>query len=108
MIRNAYMKYKFPRYQCHARKGFGIWRQSLKHLGHFAHLRLALDSFTNGINYIGNNVETPGADFESRQTNLQAPKEHTGVSRISALETHDIRFPTSRDFHGSDAMHPDP
>jgi L-fuconate dehydratase len=30
------------------------------------------------------------------------------VSRISALETHDIRFPTSRDFHGSDAMNPDP
>jgi L-fuconate dehydratase len=30
------------------------------------------------------------------------------VSRISALETHDIRFPTSREFHGSDAMNPDP
>jgi L-fuconate dehydratase len=30
------------------------------------------------------------------------------VSRISALETHDIRFRTSQDFHGSDAMNPDP
>jgi L-fuconate dehydratase len=27
---------------------------------------------------------------------------------ISALETHDIRFPTSRDLDGSDAMNPDP
>jgi L-fuconate dehydratase len=32
----------------------------------------------------------------------------TRVSRITALETHDIRFPTSRDLHGSDAMNPDP
>ena len=30
------------------------------------------------------------------------------MSRISVLETHDIRFPTSREFHGSDAMNPDP
>jgi L-fuconate dehydratase len=30
------------------------------------------------------------------------------VSRISALETHDIRFRTSAALHGSDAMHPDP
>jgi L-fuconate dehydratase len=30
------------------------------------------------------------------------------VSRITALEAHDIRFPTSREFHGSDAMNPDP
>jgi L-fuconate dehydratase len=30
------------------------------------------------------------------------------VSRISVLEAHDIRFPTSREFHGSDAMNPDP
>jgi L-fuconate dehydratase len=30
------------------------------------------------------------------------------VPRISALETHDIRFRTSEDFHGSDAMNPDP
>jgi L-fuconate dehydratase len=30
------------------------------------------------------------------------------VSRISVLETHDIRFPTSRELHGSDAMNPDP
>jgi len=30
------------------------------------------------------------------------------VSEISALETHDIRFPTSRSLDGSDAMNPDP
>ena len=30
------------------------------------------------------------------------------MSRISVLETHDIRFPTSRELHGSDAMNPDP
>ena len=30
------------------------------------------------------------------------------VPRILALETHDIRFRTSEDFHGSDAMNPDP
>jgi L-fuconate dehydratase len=30
------------------------------------------------------------------------------VSRISVLETHDIRFPTSGELHGSDAMNPDP
>jgi L-fuconate dehydratase len=30
------------------------------------------------------------------------------VSVISALETYDIRFPTSRDLDGSDAMNPDP
>ena len=30
------------------------------------------------------------------------------MPRISALETHDIRFRTSEDFHGSDAMNPDP
>jgi L-fuconate dehydratase len=30
------------------------------------------------------------------------------VSQISALETHDIRFPTSRSLDGSDAMNPDP
>ncbi|GGS73745.1 L-fuconate dehydratase [Nonomuraea spiralis] len=28
--------------------------------------------------------------------------------RIVALETHDVRFPTSRDLDGSDAMNPDP
>jgi L-fuconate dehydratase len=30
------------------------------------------------------------------------------VSVISALETYDVRFPTSRDLDGSDAMNPDP
>lgn len=30
------------------------------------------------------------------------------MSRIAALETHDIRFPTSRELDGSDAMNPDP
>ncbi|MEU4240259.1 enolase C-terminal domain-like protein [Actinoplanes sp. NPDC026619] len=30
------------------------------------------------------------------------------ASRITAVETHDIRFPTSRDLDGSDAMNPDP
>src|SRR6202030_2909160 len=30
------------------------------------------------------------------------------MSVISALETHDIRFPTSRSLDGSDAMNPDP
>jgi L-fuconate dehydratase len=30
------------------------------------------------------------------------------VSQISALETHDIRFPTSQALDGSDAMNPDP
>jgi L-fuconate dehydratase len=29
-------------------------------------------------------------------------------ARITALDTHDIRFPTSRDLDGSDAMNPDP
>ncbi|WP_089106061.1 L-fuconate dehydratase [Streptomyces hyaluromycini] len=29
-------------------------------------------------------------------------------SRVIALETHDIRFPTSRELDGSDAMNPDP
>src|SRR4029077_9874911 len=28
--------------------------------------------------------------------------------RITALRTHDIRFPTSRELDGSDAMNPDP
>jgi len=30
------------------------------------------------------------------------------VSQISALETYDIRFPTSQALDGSDAMNPDP
>jgi L-fuconate dehydratase len=30
------------------------------------------------------------------------------VSVITALETHDVRFPTSRELDGSDAMNPDP
>lgn len=46
-----------------------------------------LDSFTNAINYTG-----AGTD----------------VTRITALDTYDVRFPTSREFLGSDAMHPDP
>ncbi|MER6081554.1 L-fuconate dehydratase [Streptomyces sp. NPDC001833] len=29
-------------------------------------------------------------------------------ARVTALETHDIRFPTSRELDGSDAMNPDP
>ena len=29
-------------------------------------------------------------------------------TRIAALETADVRFPTSRDLDGSDAMNPDP
>ncbi|NUR39512.1 MAG: L-fuconate dehydratase [Streptomyces sp.] len=31
-----------------------------------------------------------------------------GVARIIAVDTHDIRFPTSRELDGSDAMNPDP
>ena len=31
-----------------------------------------------------------------------------GVAVITALETYDIRFPTSRELDGSDAMNPDP
>ena len=31
-----------------------------------------------------------------------------GRARVLALETHDIRFPTSREHDGSDAMNPDP
>jgi L-fuconate dehydratase len=27
---------------------------------------------------------------------------------ITAVEVHDVRFPTSEGMHGSDAMHPDP
>ncbi|MEP6898279.1 MAG: L-fuconate dehydratase [Rhodanobacter sp.] len=30
------------------------------------------------------------------------------MPKITALETHDVRFPTSRDLDGSDAMNPDP
>ncbi|MGO4752847.1 fuconate dehydratase, partial [Streptomyces sp. 2MCAF27] len=29
-------------------------------------------------------------------------------ARITAVDTHDVRFPTSRRLDGSDAMHPDP
>ncbi|MFI6348490.1 L-fuconate dehydratase [Streptomyces sp. NPDC050560] len=32
----------------------------------------------------------------------------TPAARITALDTYDIRFPTSRDLDGSDAMNPDP
>ncbi|GIM89561.1 enolase C-terminal domain-like protein [Paractinoplanes toevensis] len=32
----------------------------------------------------------------------------TGWSSITAVDTHDIRFPTSRELDGSDAMNPDP
>jgi L-fuconate dehydratase len=32
----------------------------------------------------------------------------TLMARIERLDVHDIRFPTSRELHGSDAMHPDP
>ena len=45
---------------------------------------------------------------------MQLPRRRTlkegkpRVPRISALETQDIRFRTSEDFHGSDAMNPDP
>ncbi|GLW06213.1 mandelate racemase [Microtetraspora sp. NBRC 13810] len=34
--------------------------------------------------------------------------EESGSYRIVAMETHDIRFPTSRELDGSDAMNPDP
>ncbi|RBL03521.1 fuconate dehydratase, partial [Xanthomonas oryzae pv. oryzae] len=30
------------------------------------------------------------------------------MSTIVALDTHDVRFPTSRELDGSDAMNPDP
>ncbi|MFD5086841.1 fuconate dehydratase, partial [Kitasatospora sp. NPDC058406] len=30
------------------------------------------------------------------------------IPRITAVDTYDIRFPTSRDLDGSDAMNPDP
>lgn len=30
------------------------------------------------------------------------------AARITAVDTHDIRFPTSRELDGSDAMNPDP
>ena len=30
------------------------------------------------------------------------------MSTIIALDTHDVRFPTSRELDGSDAMNPDP
>ncbi|GLW73785.1 l-fuconate dehydratase [Kitasatospora phosalacinea] len=30
------------------------------------------------------------------------------VARVTAVETHDVRFPTSRELDGSDAMNPDP
>jgi L-fuconate dehydratase len=39
---------------------------------------------------------------------LHYADESDNVTRITALDTHDIRFPTSREFHGSDAMNPDP
>jgi L-fuconate dehydratase len=32
----------------------------------------------------------------------------TGAIRITGWRTHDVRFPTSRGLHGSDAMNPDP
>ncbi|KAB8193756.1 fuconate dehydratase [Nonomuraea phyllanthi] len=32
----------------------------------------------------------------------------TGAYRIVGMETHDVRFPTSRELDGSDAMNPDP
>lgn len=32
----------------------------------------------------------------------------TAGARITALDTHDVRFPTSRELDGSDAMNPDP
>jgi L-fuconate dehydratase len=54
-------------------------------------------------NMLGIQIRDP-----AHEPGIGAPKEHSRVSRISALETHDIRFPTSRDFHGSDAMNPDP
>src|ERR687884_6886 len=31
-----------------------------------------------------------------------------GMTRITAIEVHDVRFPTSRALDGSDAMNPDP
>jgi L-fuconate dehydratase len=34
--------------------------------------------------------------------------QHSAVSRFIALDTYDIRFPTSRTLDGSDAMNPDP
>ncbi|GHH71420.1 l-fuconate dehydratase [Streptomyces sulfonofaciens] len=32
----------------------------------------------------------------------------TSAARVTAVDTHDIRFPTSRELDGSDAMNPDP
>ncbi|SEM19335.1 L-fuconate dehydratase [Streptacidiphilus jiangxiensis] len=40
-------------------------------------------------------------------TQLSTPPS-PGQARITALETYDIRFPTSRELDGSDAMNPDP
>ena len=36
------------------------------------------------------------------------PSESPTPARITAVDTHDIRFPTSRELDGSDAMNPDP
>ena len=33
---------------------------------------------------------------------------NSGAAVITALETYDVRFPTSRELDGSDAMNPDP
>ena len=34
--------------------------------------------------------------------------QHSAAARFIALDTYDIRFPTSRTLDGSDAMNPDP
>ncbi|HEY2671723.1 MAG TPA: hypothetical protein VGJ07_15300, partial [Rugosimonospora sp.] len=36
------------------------------------------------------------------------PSQSGPVSRFVSLDTYDVRFPTSRDLDGSDAMNPDP
>lgn len=39
---------------------------------------------------------------------FSAPPTRTPVARITAADTVDVRFPTSQQLDGSDAMNPDP
>ncbi|MCW2930380.1 MAG: putative mandelate racemase/muconate lactonizing enzyme, partial [Actinomycetia bacterium] len=41
-------------------------------------------------------------------TNPASPQAAGSSARIVALDCYDVRFPTSREHHGSDAMNPDP
>ena len=53
-------------------------------------------------------TRTRGTQLSALPADTVQPVQSAQPARITSVDTHDIRFPTSRELDGSDAMNPDP